>query len=185
VHRCVTISVAFLLCAVAGGATAAQGPKSAAIEAQPLTHLRNGQVQGCGVRLTGGEPSMPSSSWFDVSFNVFRRGLGLAQSIAYEIKRSEFAGDSRPARVPLQSTWVRGSEGNVRRGENLERRDSLIYRLATDEVLALFATVAAGEPVTLGIKRWDQGADAVYIGTPRLSSSSREQISTCLAQLSE
>jgi hypothetical protein len=38
------------------------------------------------VRLTGGEPRTPSSSWFDVSFNVYSPGFGLAQSIAYEIK---------------------------------------------------------------------------------------------------
>ena len=204
VYRRSKTPLALLFCAVAAAA-GAQAPKppaplvndpnpatvakaevkSAAMEAQPLTHLRDGRVHGCGLRLTGGEPRAPASSWFDVSFNVFRRGFGLAQSIAYEFRRSDLAGDSRPARVPLQSTWVRGTEGSVRRGENLERRDSLIYRLATEEVLALFETVAAGEPVTLGIKRWDENADAIYIGTPSMTSSSREQISTCLAQLTD
>ena len=181
-HRRIVTFLVLLLCAAGAGA---QDTKSAAIEAQPLMHVRDGEVQGCGVRLTGGEPSTPASSWFDVSFNVFRRGLGIAQSIAYEIWRSGMEGDSRPARVPVQSAWLRGAEGSTRRGENVERRESLIYTLGTDEVLALFETVAAGEPVTLGIKRWDQRGDAVYTGTPTLSSDSRREISTCLAKLAE
>jgi hypothetical protein len=169
---------------VATGAGAQRTPP-AVIDAHPLTHVHNGEVQGCGVRLTVGEPGTPASSWFDVSFNVFRRGLGMAQSFAYEIRRSDLQGDSRPARVPVRSAWVRGAEGSARRGENSERKDALIYMLDTDEVLGLFETVAAGEPLTLGIKRWDQRTDAVYTGTPMLTLDSRREISSCLARLAE
>jgi len=182
VYRRIVPILVLIACAAGAGA---QSTKSAAIEAEPLTYVRDGEVQGCGVRLTGGEPSTPASSWFDVSFNVFRRGVGIAQSIAYEIRRSDLEGDSRPAKVPVQSAWLSGGAGSTRRGENIERRDSLIYMLAADEVLALFETVAAGEPLTLGIKRWDQRTDAVYTGTPTLSSDSRLEISTCLARLAE
>ena len=153
------------------------------MEAQPLMHMRDGTVQGCGLRLTGGQPGKQASSWFDVSFNVFRRGLGLAQSIAYEIRRSDYEGDSRPARVPVQSTWLKVSEGSARLGENTERLDTLVYTLVMDDVLALFEAVANGEAVTLGIRRWDQRVDAVYTGAPFLSSDSRHQMSECLAGL--
>lgn len=153
------------------------------MEAQPLTHVRDGRVQGCGLRLTGGDPGKQTSSWFDVSFNVFRRGPGLAQSIAYEIRRSEYEGDSRPARVPVQSTWLRVSDGATRLGENTERRDTLVYTLLMDDVLALFEAVANGEAVTLGIKRWDQRTDAVYTASPQLSTDSRHRMSACLADL--
>ena len=153
------------------------------MEAHALTHVRDGKVQGCGLRLTGGEPGKQASAWFDVSFNVFRRGLGLAQSIAYEIRASQYDGESRPAKVPVQSTWLRVSDGGARLGENRERRDTLIYTLVMDDVLALFEAVANGDPVTLGIKRWDQRVDAVYTGAPHLSSDSRHRMSTCLADL--
>ena len=155
------------------------------MEAQPLTHVRGGTVQGCGMRLTGGEAKTPASSWFDVSVNVFRQGVGLAQSIAYEIKRSEADdGESRPARVPVQSTWLKATEGRTRLGENTERRESLVYTLLVDDVLALFEAVATGRPVTLGIKRWGQLTDAVYTATPALTDDSRNEISACLAKLS-
>ena len=154
------------------------------IEAQPLTHMRGGTVQGCGMRLTGGEAKTPASSWFDVSVNVFRRGVGIAQSIAYEIKRSEADdGESRPARVPVQSTWLKATGGSTRQGENTERRESLVYTLLVDDVLALFEAVGSGQPVTLGIRRWGERTDTVYTGTPVLSSDSRDRMSTCLASL--
>ena len=117
-------------------------------------------------------PAAPVSSWFDVSFNVFKPGPGIAQSIAYEMKHSEYDGDSRPAKVPVRSTWLKVAEGSPQLGENTERSDSLVYTLVMDGVLGLFEAVANGEPVTLGIKRWDQRTDAVYTGTPALSGSS-------------
>jgi len=153
------------------------------IEAQPLTHTREGRVQGCGLRLTGGAPGTPASSWFDVSFNVFARGMGLVQSIAYELRRSEIEGDSRPAKVPVRSTWVRTGEGSARRGETSERRDSLVYTLLVEDVLALFEAVAESRAVTLGVRRWDQPFDAVYTGTPVLSADSRIEVSACLDRL--
>jgi hypothetical protein len=175
------LSMAATALVLAGAASAQPGP--ALMEAQPVLHVRDGQVQGCGLRLTGGEPGKQASSWFDVSFNVFRRGLGLAQSIAYEIRRSEYEGDSRPKQVPVQSTWLKVSDGTARLGENTERRDTLVYMLLMEDVLALFEAVANGDPVTLGIKRWGQRADAVYTGAPHLSDDSRDRMSTCLAEL--
>lgn len=162
----------------------AQNTTAAFIEAQPLIHAQEGRVQGCGVRLTGGEPGKDASSWFDVSFNIFRRGLGIAQSIAYEIRRSELEGDSRPAVVPVQSTWLRAAEGGARLGENSERGERLIYSMLLDDVLVLFEALATGDPITVGIRRWGQRVDAVYVGAPVLSAESRNRISKCLEALS-
>ena len=175
-----------LMLSMLASAPAAAGDGGAAaivVEAQPLTYMRDGTVQGCGVRFTGGEPGTPSSSWFDVSVNVFNRGVGLAQSIAYEIRRSEFDGESRPERVPVRSTWVKTAEGSTRLGESTERRESLIYRLLVDDVLAVFEAVATGQPVTLGIRRWGERVDTVYTATPVLTEDSGARMSTCLASL--
>lgn len=166
------------------GCTAhAQTTASISIDAQPVMHLRESKVHGCGVRLTGGAPGKAASSWFDMSFNAFRRGLGIAQAIAYEIKRSEFEGDSRPAIVPVQSTWLKAGAGSTRLGENIERRDTLIYTMVMDDVLRLFEALANGESVTVGIRHWGQRVDAVYTGAPMLSTDSRHRISSCLEAL--
>jgi hypothetical protein len=164
---------------------AADAPRSLPIGAEPLVYERDGMVQGCGVRLTGGDAGRTAaSSWFDVSFNVFRRGIALAQSFSYEIRPSGDEGDSTPKRVPVQSTWLSGAEGTVRRGENTEQRESLVYALGLDDALSLFEALAQGRPLRVGIKRWAQREDAVYTGAPELSSESRSRIGECLAGLS-
>jgi hypothetical protein len=174
------------LCAAPSQPARAQGAPALPLAAQSLVYQRDGAVQGCGVRLTGGEPGASGpSAWFDVSFNVFRRGIALAQSIAYEIRRSGYSGESRPARVPVQSTWLKAADGRARLGENLERRDALVYTLVLDDALSLFEAVGSGRAVSIGIKRWGQATDSVYTGAPELTSETREQIAECLARLAQ
>ena len=154
------------------------------IAAQPLVHERDGAVQGCGARLTGGEARQAGpSAWFDVSFNVFRDGVALAQSYAYELKPSYYEGEARPARVPVQSAWLKAPQRSTRLGENTERRDTLVYRLVLDDAVALFQALAAGDTVTIGIKRWDQASASVYAGKPELSEQGRQEIADCLTRL--
>ena len=164
-------------------ALAAGTPPRISMEARPVTHLRNGAVHGCGVRLTGGQPETPVSSWFDVSFNVFRRGIALVQSIAYEIRRSEFDGESRPAVVPVQSTWLSAAEANARVGENSERRDMLVYRVLAEDALGLFEAVASGRNLTLGVKRWGDRVDSVYTAAASMEPDARQKIAACLGAL--
>ena len=166
------------------GAAFAQSAQEMPMEALALVHERQGEVQGCGVRLTGGEPKAAASAWFDVSFNVFRRGIGLAQSFVYEMKRSGYEGEGRPARMLVQSTWLKAAdEASARLGENTERRDSLVYTLLIDDVLSLFEAVGRGRPVMLGIRQWGQRVDAVYSGVPEIGDGARQQITACLAAL--
>lgn len=153
------------------------------LEVQPLTHARDGQVRGCGLRLTGGEAAKPVSSWFDVSFNVFASGVGIAQSVAYELRRSEYDGESRPARVPVRSTWIKAAEGSTRRGENSERRETLVYTLLAEDVLELFEAVAEGRTISVGIRPWGEAADSVHTGAPVLDEAARDEVNACLAQL--
>ena len=177
---------AIALCAgLAAEAVSAQVSMPPMIEAQPLTFSRGGAVQGCGLRLTVAQPGRPASSWFDVSLNVFQRGIGVAQSIAYEIRRSELEGDSRPSRLPVQRTWVKTQTGNARMGENSDRSDSLVYRMLLEDVLVLFEAVATAQPVTLGVRPWGQREDQVFTGTAAISDDSRQAMSACLQALAK
>ena len=166
-------------------AAACAGAAEMPITAQALVHERDGAIHGCGARLTGGEaPATAPSAWFDVSFNVFRGGYALAQSYAYELRRSDYDGEARPARVAVQSAWLKAAHATARVGENSERRDALVYSLVLDDAVALFRALAAGEPVTVGIKRWDRRVAAVYAGTPALSAEGRQTIAECFVRLS-
>jgi len=175
------VLIAMLLSAACSAA--AQPGKPLTIEARTLTHTRDGQVEGCGLRFTGGEARSPVSSWFDVSLNVFRHGVAIAQSLAYDMRRSERDGDSVPAIAPVESTWLRAGEGIARRGENPERTRSLIYTLVPDEAIDVFEAVAKGEPLSVGIKRWTEPSEAVYTGLASMDDEARQNMSACLAEL--
>jgi hypothetical protein len=180
----------FFFCAVLAlalmpAAAPAQQVRETALAADALVYRRDDVVLGCGVRLTGGEPRRAVSTWIDVSFNVFRRGIALAQAIAYEIRRSDLEGDSQPARVPLQGAWLRTSDASPRLGENAERQETLVYALRLDDALALFEAVARSEPVTVGVKRWDERTDSVYSGRAEIADDARERLAACLGALAE
>jgi hypothetical protein len=173
------------LIAIAAAPTWACAQEALPMAAESLVHERNGTVIGCGIRVTGGKPEPRSaSSWFDVSVNVFRQGIALAQALAYEMPRSD-AGESRPARVPVQTAWINAGSGSAKLGENAERQDSLVYSVALDDAISLFDAAARGAPLTLGIKRWGQRNASVHAGTATLSSESREQIAACVTRLAE
>jgi hypothetical protein len=176
-----------ILLITAGAPGVALAQNSLPIVAEPLVHQQDGNVVGCGIRVTGGRPGPASrSTWFDVSFNVFRRGIALVQAVAYEMPRSS-VGDSRPARVPVQSAWIKAGtgSGSPKLGETAERMDWMVYSLALDEALSLFDATARAQPLTLGIKPWGQRSESVYDGVPSVSDAAREQIAACLARLTE
>ncbi len=178
-----TVIALLCVCAVAQVAIAQE---ALPLAADPLIYQREGVAVGCGVRLTGGEPnSVRPSIWFDVSFNVFRRGVAIAQAIGYEIRRSGFEGDSVPSRVPLQSAWLKAANGQAKLGENAQRVDTLVYTLLIDDALTLFEAVGQGQPLSLGIKRWGERVESVYSGTAALTDQSRQQIADCLDRLLE
>ena len=164
-------------------AAAADAAAPMALVAQPLTHVREGQVQGCGLRLTGGAAGRAASSWFDVSVNVFGTGGSLVQAIVYELKASEYDGEARPARVPVRSTWIRVGEGSTRRGENIERKDTLVYRLLAEDALALFEALAEGRSIAVGIRRWGEPEESVHKGAPALDEAARAEVGACLGRL--
>jgi hypothetical protein len=174
--------IVFPLLAALPAARAAELPMAA----EPLVHERAGAIQGCGARLTGGQAGTAgTSAWFDVSFNVFRGGVALAQSFAYELRGSQYDGDARPARVPLQSAWLKAPRAAARFGENRQRSDTLVYPLVLDDAFALFQALAAGDTLTVGIKRWDQRAATVYAGKPALSEEDQRRLADCLVRLTD
>ena len=175
-------SIALMLLTAAGGALA---QNALPIAAESIVHERDGLVVGCGVRVTGGRPAARESSlWFDVSFNVFRGGVALAQAVAYEMPRSD-AGDSRPSRVPVQSAWIAAGPASPKLGENAERKESLVYSLAFDDAVSLFDAAAQGMPLRLGLKTWGQQNASVHEGIPSLHAEARDRIADCVARLAE
>ena len=168
--------------------TSAAAEKPAAIQfgTEPLTHSRDGRVEGCGVRLTGGDaPAAGPSRWLDVSLNVFRRGVGVVQAITYEMPRSRYDSESRPERVGIQRVWLKPDEeaGSTRLGENTEARDTLVYTVTLDEAAGLFRSVAGGRRLQVGLRAWGRPRETVYAGSVEMDENTRAQLETCMAAL--
>jgi hypothetical protein len=180
------IAASLTLTVLAGASGVALAQDALPIAAESIVHERDDSVIGCGVRVTGGQPSARGPSfWFDVSFNMFRRGIALAQAVAYEMPRSGLAGDSRPSRVAVQSAWIAAGTGSAKLGENAERQESLVYGLAVDDAVSLFDAAAHGKPLRLGIKTWGQRTASVHEGALDLQPETRDRIADCLARLTQ
>ena len=174
--------VLMMLAAVAGDALAQD---ALPMKAAPIAHEREGSVYGCGVRLTGGKPAAQGpSSWFDLSFNVFRSGTALVHAVAYEMPRSA-TGDSRPARVPVQSAWIAAGAGSAKLGENVRRQESLVYSLAFEDAVSLFDAATRGTPLRLGMKTWGQHSASIHEGVASMEAEARDRIADCVARLVE
>lgn len=160
--------------------------ESLPLAAEALVHEREGAVIGCGIRVTGGKSEQRrASSWFDVSVNVFRRGIALAQAVAYELPQSPGTGESRPARVPVQSASIGLDGGSAKLGENSERQDSLVYALAIDEAISLFEAAGRGSPLRVGVKRWSERTASVHVGPAPLDADARERMADCVARIAD
>ena len=179
-------ALVFACIACASGAANAQDAAEVSVATEALRYANGDTVQGCGVRLTGGQArAKAGSSWFDVSFNIYRRGIAIVQAIGYEILQPQFDTESRPERVAMQRAWLRvgTAGGTTRAGENAAVQDSVIYTVTLDEAGSLFAAVAKGERLVIGIKRWGQKQETVYAGSPNLDGETRRQIRACLEAL--
>jgi hypothetical protein len=181
-------AIAALLLACAACMTSpaiAQSAVEVSMDVATLVHA-GGLIRGCGVRVTGGraDPKGPSS-WFDASLNVYSRGPALVQAIGYEIAPPEFDVQTRPERVAIQRAWlkVEDATGTTRLGENTDVRDSLVYAVTMDEAADLFAGLAKGKRLAIGVRRWGQREETVYVGTPELNEDRRRQLGACLETL--
>ena len=160
--------------------------ESLPLAAEALVHEREGSVIGCGIRVTGGQSELRRASlWFDVSVNIFRRGIAIAQAVAYELPQSPGTGESRPARVPVQSASIGINAGSAKLGESRERQDSLVYTLTIDEAISLFDAVGRGSPLRVGVKRWTERTASVHVGPAPLDTDARARIADCVARIAD
>ena len=156
------------------------------LAAEALTHARGNAVQGCGMRLTAGETRRGTDSvWVDLSVNVYRRGIALVQAIAYEIAPPRYEETSRPQRLRVQRAWVKpeSAAGTTRLGENTEALETLVYGLTLDDAAALFAAVAAGDPIAVGVRAWGRPRETLIAGRVTLNDDTRARIADCLNAL--
>lgn len=179
------------LCCIASAisAVSAGTVEQAIILADPQMQVKDGVVRGCGYRLKAIPQSFDGRSpvlALDASFNLYLDGIGLLKGGAVH---SDFKGGTpQPTTRPIQNFWlkVQGDKPTSAADGKVLASDTpgyLLYAASVDSVLALYRSVAAGTPLTVGVRVKGEGVDRIYTGIVQISDANRQQGRQCLEDL--
>lgn len=181
--------ISFIAAAVTASASNAGMIEPAIITATPVMQVKDGAVQGCGYRLKAYPTTFAGQSSFvalDVSFNLFLPGIGLLKGGAQQVVMR----DNNPQLTnrPAESFWlkVEGEKPTTAAdGKVLQSPDVgyLLYAVSPDATARLFAGLATGVPLTVGVRVKGEPIDRIYSGPVQLSDPDRKQGGQCLADL--
>jgi len=188
------VAVAAALLTAVGTASAGM-MLEALILGQLSQHMKDGQVNGCGVRLFGlvVPDKVQDTEGFDVSFNLFHPGLGLVKGGGIHVTADDLAnrrtGTPRPKpdvlwlRAP-GATATQPRDGKYPHAE--EPREATMY-VTSDlaGVTALFAAIFEGKPVQVGILQHGESVERIYYGRVALKNSEMLELGACIEELSE
>lgn len=169
--------------------SSAQNLLEARIEGQPLIYLKDGNIEGCGVRLFAFQldPVGSAGTGWDVSFNFWTNGLATAKGLAYDIDVRELKAGKKPKNARLERFWIKAP--NVSATQPRENRifpgddaGSIMYAIGLDTAIDLLKATFAKETLTVSIRRAGERTERLYFGIPSLSDAEREQLMNCVSE---
>jgi hypothetical protein len=169
----------------------AQGMNEAKIEGQPLQYIKEGAVNGCGVRLFSFELNqdlMTGQGW-DGSINVWASGVANVKGLTYDLNIKEMESGKRPKHGEIEKFWLKapGSRATTPRDGKIfpgEDAGSILYVTEIDVALALFDAVFQDKSITVGLRRKGERSDRLYFGRAKLSDAERQQLILCMGEVS-
>jgi hypothetical protein len=181
--------LAVIVVAIAVSNVSAGTVEQATILADPQMQVKQGAVQGCGYRLKALPKSFSGQTSFvalDVSFNLYSPGLGLLKGGALQIAIKD--GNFQSANRQAENFWMKVEGGKPTApvdGKVLpsETKGFLLYAISGDAIAKLFAGIAAGAPMTIGVRIKGESIDRIYSGAVQLSDLDRKQGGQCLSDL--
>jgi hypothetical protein len=177
------LALALLALASLSGNGSAQNLITAELVGQPLQYMKDGEVNGCGLRIMGGSPSGGGRPLFaDASVNFYVAGHTLVKVAMFEVTNQQ-SGRASPRRIPVQSGWLKAPAssatpvlGNAMKGED---GASLLYGTEFAPALAVVEAHLDNQPIQIGVRRVDATTETIYAGRIRLEPSEREQFVGC------
>ena len=187
----VTLGIGFL--SLLGNAEA-QNVISTQIVGQPLVYMKDGNVNGCGVRLiVVVSPPLPSAApvpVYDLSFNTFLPGYCVVKGSSSDVPSSKTDGApdfSKERGIPLTTFWLKAKNkpatspltGTLKG----EKPGSILYKADIDAVLPLFAVAAKGETILVGTKRQGENFERIFTGAIAMPVNEIEEVIQCLDEI--
>ena len=163
--------------------------EQATIVADPQMQVKDGAVQGCGYRLKAIPSSFDGLSSvviLDTSFNFYSTGLGLLKggALAFQAKGGTLG---QATTKQIESFWLKTATGRPttpqRKVIPAENKGYLLYSESIDTILNLFASVAEGVPITVGVRIKGESVDRIYTGRVNLSDQDKAQGDQCIEDL--
>jgi hypothetical protein len=164
------------------------------IQGQPLVYMKEGKVDGCGIRfvMVDAPPKFTDTTkitMYDVSFNIYTSGLALIKGGASDATSADFkAGNYSTAKpVLLKTLWIkaRGNEATTPL-TGMKRSDDpgmITYVADEERVAALFVALAKEEPILVGTQRPEAKSERIFSGKIDVTHSELQEISACVKQL--
>ena len=175
---------AFMLSLVQMGAVA-QNVVPVQMTGQPLQYLRDGAVNGCGIRMIAVEVADNlSTEASEVSINVYDRGRAIVKAIAYA---PLVQGDRVPKTLKVNAAWARAPGSNATRalgqtGYGDDKR-SLLYATDLGGALAILQAQIQGKPVQVSVQREGEKSYRILSGVVLMTRQEQEQLQVCVAEL--
>lgn len=162
------------------------------MDGQPLMYMKDGAVNGCGLRIIGGGQRANSETFdmFDVSINLYREAGAMVKLVAYSTTVAELKSSKgrEPATTKVTSGWIK-AEGSAATdpGQSTATpgsdQNSLLYRTSVDSAIAIFKANIESAPVTIGLRRQGVSTERVYYGKIAMSKEETEQHRACLSEM--
>lgn len=165
--------------------------EQAFIMAEPQMQVKDGEVQGCGYRLTAMPNSYAESSSvlvIDTSFNIYASaGIALLKGGALQVP-VKGGTPGKGTNKPIESFWLKATSAKPTAALNgkvipAETKGYLLYGVTLDSVVSLFGAVIEGSAITIGMRLKGESIDYIYAGVVQLSDQDKEQGAQCVTDL--
>lgn len=161
------------------------------IRGQPLMYMKDGIVEGCGVRfliidIVPGRNVVPV---YDMSFNLYRT-FAAVKAGSYDVHIDELRAGKpmgTEKRVSLTTAWLKAANTPATTPLNgMHQSDDkgfFLYEADVERVTPLFLAVMRGESISVGARREKDKGDRIFAGPVKLDPAELEQLTQCAAEL--
>ena len=170
----------------AASAASAQNIDLANMTGQPLQYMKDGGLDGCGLRIVAVRPlAGDRMEACVVSVNIYVNGSAVVKAIAYAPMSTIKAVE--PREVKVASSWIKapGNKPAVAMSEPYAGDSKLSLLFLTDPrpTFAVLMAQQQGKQIQISVRRSGQSPERILAGEVKLQSGEAVQLSQCLDEL--
>lgn len=169
----------------------AQNVVEVEFQGQPLMYMKDGKLDGCGVRLVGinASPS-PTAIWqiIDISFNIMAPGMATVKLSTHNTTMAAMKSGAKPSYLYVERGWIKAENKNATtplpgstfiRGED---KNSVLYVTSVESIFELFNAEQDRQQIYVGIRRRGDTFESIYSGRLALSPQESGEVGKCLKE---